>query len=194
MDNIKSPKELLEFMSGEINYGYLGKNGKIYDYNDDNYDSDWFEQYVLESKEELLNNLYGNCWDQVEFERDWFLDNKYEIKTIFEMVLLDYDNPYPTHSFLAYKDENGFWCWFENADLNNRGIHKFETFDKLLNYQYNCYVAFLKTYNISSEEISKTVITEFDKPKKHISAKDYLDHVLNSKQITLKNKGADPNE
>ena len=66
MNNIKTPEELLEFMS-HINYGYLGKNNRIYHYDDVDFDSDWFGQYILENSAELANNLYGNCWDQVEF-------------------------------------------------------------------------------------------------------------------------------
>lgn len=179
MDNIKTPIELLNFMSN-INYGYLGKDGHIYHY--DSFDSNFYNMYILENSTELLNNLCGNCFDQVEFEREWFLKNKYEIKTIFEMVKLDYDNIYPTHSFLAYKD-NDYWYWFENADFNNRGIHKFTTLDDLINYQYSKYVDFLKTFNISNEEIKKIVIMEFDKPKEHISFSKYLEHVTNSKSI-----------
>lgn len=182
MNNIKTPNELLNFMSKNINYGYLGKNKRIYHYDDPDFDSEWYKQYILENPNELINNLYGNCWDQVEFERDWFLKNGYEIKTIYEMVKLDYDNVYPTHSFLAYKD-NDYWYWFENADFNNRGIYRFNTFDELLNHQYKKYVEFLKTFNIKNEEIEKIIITDFDKPKEHISAEEYLKHAVNSKLL-----------
>ena len=187
MDDIKNPEELLNFMSNKINYGYLGKSGKIYHYDDDNFNLDWYEQYILENKDDILNNLYGNCWDQVELERDWFLKNGYEIKTIFEMVKLDYDNIYPSHSFLVYKDNN-CWFWFENSDFNNRGIHKFNILDELLNYQYKKYVEFLKTFNITNEELEKIIITEFDKPKEHISTDEYLKHVVDSKLITFNKK------
>ena len=183
MDEIRTPEELLNFMSNKINYGYLGKNGRVYHYDDIDFNSDWYEQYILESTDDLLNNLFGNCWDQVEFERDWFLKKGYEIKTIYEMVKLDYDNEYPTHSFLVYKDKNDYWYWFENADFDNRGIHKFNSFDELLNYQYKKYVEFLKTFNITDEELEKIIVTEFDKPKEHISAEEYLNHVINSQQI-----------
>ncbi len=189
MDIIKTPEELLSFMSNKINYGYLGKNGRVYHYDDSDFNLDWYEQYILESKNDILENLYGNCWDQVELERNWFLKNGYEIKTIYEMVKLDYDNIYPTHSFLVYK-KNDYWYWFENADFNNRGIHKFNTFDDLLSYQYKKYVEFLKTFNITDEELEKIIVTEFDKPKEHISAEEYLNHVINSQQINIK-KGFD---
>ena len=185
MDEVKTPEELLDFMSKNINYGYLGKNGRVYHYGDSDFDRDWYEQYILESYDELLENLYGNCWDQVELEREWFLKNGYEIKTIYEMVKLDYDNIFPTHSFLVYKDNN-YWYWFENSDFDNRLIHKFNTLEELLNYQYKKYVDYLKTFNISNDEISKIIITEFDKPKDHISVDEYLKYVMNSKQINKK--------
>ena len=183
MDNIKTPEELLEFMS-KINYGYLGKNGRVYHYDDADFNLDWYNQYILESSDDILKNLYGNCWDQVELERFWFLENGYNIKTIYEMVKLDYDNDYPSHSFLVYQDNN-YWYWFENADFNNRGIHKFNSLDELLSYQYQKYVDYLKIFNIKDDEIEKIIVTEFDKPKEHISAKDYLNHVNNSEIVKL---------
>ena len=188
MDDIKKPEELLKFMSNNINYGYLGKNGRVYHYDDVDFNSDWFGQYILESKDELLTNLYGNCWDQVEFERDWFLKNGYNINTFFEMVMVDYDNEYPTHSFLAYKDKNDDWCWFENADFNNRGIHRFNSYDELLNYQYKKYLELLKTFNILDEEINKIITTKFEKPNEHISAEQYLNYVIDSKIIIFNKK------
>ena len=178
MDNIKTPEELLSFMSKNIEYGFLGKNGHIYHKDD----SDWYEQYILQTKEELLNNKVGTCWDQVEFERDWFINNGYEIKTIFEMVNIDYENNYPTHTYLAYKNDDN-WYWFEHSDFNNRGIHKYNKFDELISDQFNKYVEFLKTFGITKEEIDKIIITEFDKPKEHVSAREYFDHVLDSKFI-----------
>ena len=184
MKDIKTPEELLDFMSNNINYGYLGKNSRVYHYGDPDFDSDFYKQYILESSDELINNLHGNCYDQVEFEREWFLKNGYEIKTIYEMVKLDYDNIYPTHSFLVYKYDN-YWYWFENADYNNRGIHRFNTFDELLNYQYKKYIEALKTINITKEELKKIIMTEFDKPSTHISAKEYLNHVINSKILSF---------
>lgn len=191
MNNIKTPEALLDFMSKNINYGYLGKNGRVYHYDGIDFNEEWEQLYILESPSDILKNLYGNCWDQVEFEREWFLKEGYQIKTIYEMVKLDYDNDYPTHTFLIYKD-NEYWCWFENADFNNRGIRKFMTIDELLNYQYKKYLDFLKTFNITNEEIEKIIMTEFDKPKEHINVKEYLEHVINSKEIKFNKNIEEP--
>ena len=184
--DIKTPEELLNFMSNNINYGYLGRSGRVYHYNDSDFDESWYSEYILESSIDLFKNLYGNCFDQVEFERDWFINNNYDVKTIYEMVKLDYKNDYPTHSFLVFKNKNGKWCWFENADFNNRGIHEFNSFADLIKYQYNKYLKFLRTFNISDDEIRSIIMTEFNKPKSHISASEYLNHVTSSKSINLK--------
>jgi len=183
LNSIKSPEELLEFMSSNICYGYLGKSGRVYRFDDLDFDEKWYDEYVLESAEQLLKTLCGNCWDQVELERYWFEKNGYEIKSIYEMVKLDYDNIYPTHSFLIFKDKDSKWCWFENSDSQNYGIHKFNSVDELLECQYNKYLEFLKTFNISDDEINKIIMTEFNAPKENCSARDYISFVINSKKI-----------
>lgn len=176
---INTPQELLEFMSKNIFYGYLGKSGRVYQYNDPDFNSRWENEYVLEDANEVLKNKVGNCWDQVEFERSWFLSHNYEIKTFFEIVNLDYPNDYPSHSFLAYK-ENDKWYWFENADYNNQGIHSFNSLDELIDFEYQKYLELLHSFNIKEEEIKNIILKEFDKPKSNISFKEYLEHVLNS--------------
>ena len=184
-EEISSPYELLEFMDKNIAYGYLGKNGRIYHVDDKDFDDEWYSQYILESKDDILNTLHGNCWDQVELERYWFEKNGYEIKTIYQMVVLDYDNIYPTHSFLIFKDDDNSWNWFENSDFENRGIHKFDSIDSLLKYQYDKYVKFLKSFNISNDELEKVVFTEYEKPTSNISACDYINFVINSTTIDI---------
>ena len=75
---IKTPEELLEFMDNNINYGYLGKNNKVYYFGDVDFDKDWYNEYILESKDDILKTGIGNCFDQTELERCWFLENDYE--------------------------------------------------------------------------------------------------------------------
>jgi len=180
-----NPQELLDFMSSNINYGYLGKNGKVYRFGDKDFDKDWENQYILQNEQELLENLCGNCFDQVEFERKWFLKHNYEIKTFFEIVKLNYKNVYPTHSFLIFKKDDK-WCWFENSDTDNRGIKEFNSIDELLKYQYSKYLMLLEKYNITNEEKGKIELYEFDTVEEHSTSSEYLDHVLSSKKINCK--------
>ena len=164
-NKINTPLELLEFMSNNIFYGYLGKSGRIYNYLDEDMDNNWYSEYILESKDDILNTLIGNCFDQVELERDWFTRNNYEIKTYFEMVDTNLENNYPTHSFLVYKDNNKYY-WFENSDFNNRGIHEYNTLEELLIDQKKKYIDFVGIENI--------IINEYQKPISGIDANEYL--------------------
>ena len=49
----------------EIQYGYLDKDNIIHKGNDD----EWFSKYKLQSKEEILTNMVGNCYDVTELLR-----------------------------------------------------------------------------------------------------------------------------
>ena len=104
-NNIKTPYELLDFMSKNINYGYLGKSGRVYHFDDKDFNEKWYEEYILESDKDILKTLYGNCWDQVELERYWFEKNGYEVKTIFEIVNIDYEISGDKKSVLLFDNE-----------------------------------------------------------------------------------------
>lgn len=183
-NQITTPEELLEFMSYYINYGYLSIDGRVYNYNDDEFFKNWYNKYVLQTTNQMLSTKVGTCWDQVEFARDWFLNHNYEIKTIYVMVELNYQNNYPTHSFLIYKSNNR-WNWFENSDVENRGIHSFNTIDNLIKYQLATYIKLLKTYDIKDSELKNIIIKEFKKPKENIKVDEYLNWVVSEKDIKI---------
>lgn len=85
----------------------------------------------------------------------------------------------PSHSFLVYKNkEDEGWNWFENSDYNNRGIHKFATLEELLKYQQGKYIEFLRTLNITEDELDCIIRKEFSKPKVNCRAREYLDWVI----------------
>ena len=51
-EGITTPQELLEWMSN-ITYGYQGKT-KLYKYDDENFNEDWFDEYVFEEPTSLI--------------------------------------------------------------------------------------------------------------------------------------------
>ncbi len=53
MDSINTPEELLKYMSDNIQYGYLGKDGHVYHNDEPNFNTDWFNQYILQNKEDI---------------------------------------------------------------------------------------------------------------------------------------------
>ncbi len=177
LNDIKTPDELYKYMDENIEYGYLGKDGNIYKADNPEFDDKWFDYYLLESPEEVIKNKIGICWDQVELERKWFEKNKFEYKTYFEIVDVNYENNYSTHTFLIYKDNNK-WHYFENADYDNRGIYSFDSIEELLDFQKEKYIIHLKEENIKDEEIDRIKRVLYQKPTSHISAREFIEFVL----------------
>ena len=52
--------------------------------------------------------------------------------------------------------------------------------DELLEYQYQKYLDYLKTFNIKDDEIKKIVVKEFTKPKGNISSNELRNVVLDN--------------
>lgn len=181
LDNIKSPEELSNYMSEKIQYGFVGKNGKVY--LDDNSDewNDWYEQCIVQTAEEVINTKVGTCFDQVELERLWFDNNNYETKTFFVWFEIDEVNNYPTHSFLVFKN-NDKWYWFENAFADFRGIHEFDSLDDAIDYVVKQHFEYIVREKIAKEEDEKLLtVYEYPKLNKHLTVDEYIEHVTNSK-------------
>lgn len=175
--NIDTPEELFEFMNRYFSYGYLSHSGKILVSSDIDFDDGWYLNYKLQGVSDILKTRIGNCFDMVEFEREWFSRHGYLNKTFFEMVKVNYLNPYPMHAFLVYKKDNS-WFLFEFSDVKNRGIFQFFSLCDLLEYQKHTYINVLKEHNILEEELRNIVIKEFSRPKIGISAEMYLEHIF----------------
>lgn len=162
VDNIKTVNDLFDFMRDYLYYSDIP-----------------LEEYRLQSPDDTLEARSGICFDFVELERAWFEAHGYEVRTYFEMVALDYENDYPTHSFLIYKDA-GVWYWFEVADYNNLGVYGCIDPDSLLGYQVDKYIDFLYDYGIDEYELDHLVQVEFDKPRFGSTFDEYVDHALST--------------
>lgn len=176
-NKIKTPKELYNFLTNNIRYGYKGIDDKIYLPDDSNFNSSWYLKYTLQNQNDILKNKVGNCYDLTELERTWFTKNNYEVETYFLIVGINKKNNYPTHSFLTYKDNNEFYL-FEVSDEKNRGIFKFPNMHELLKYKLNIYINELNLLGIKENEEEKIILKEFTKPKEHIQAKEYIESIL----------------
>ncbi len=182
-NKVNNPQELLSFMSNNIKYGFVGKNGKIYiDQNSEEW-NDWYEQCLVQTGEQVLKSKVGTCWDQVEIERLWFEKKGYEIKTIFIWFEVDCKNDYPTHTFLLYK-ENEKWYWFENSFEICKGIHEFNTIKEAI----ECVKKRQLEYAISigiAKETDKKYIKDYEYLKLEIplNVDEYISHVTEYKDI-----------
>lgn len=193
LSKIESPAELLKFMDN-INYGFVGKNGKIYgDSESDEWGRACLSEWRMLSSGDILKNRYGHCFDQVEIERDWFVEKGYQIKTIFDIFLFPahQSKGVPCHSFLIYQDKDDKWCWFEHADFLNKGIYKFNTEQEAIKAQLLKYIEFNKNNSgIKDSDIKYLAYFIFDKPALGISHMEYINSIINNnKEHTIKDLG-----
>lgn len=130
-ERIKTPEELLSFMGDNINYGFVGRNGKVYDHDSAAWDTDFAAEYYLQTPEELLVSQHGVCWDSAELERDWFVKKGYQTEVYFMMYAKEGTSNLPTHTFLVFEKDNK-WFWFEHAFGDQRGIHEYASREELL--------------------------------------------------------------
>lgn len=178
---ISTPQDLIQYMSENIYYGFVGKNGKVYkEQGTEEWNNDWHSECIVQDGESLIEKHYGTCWDQVELERKWFTDHGYRHKTIFMWFEVDRDNHFPTHTFLIYyKDDN--WYWFEHSFELHKGIHSFNreedliecVKDKLLEYA-------MKTRVATPQDKDCIKYYEYTKPEPNLGVDDYIYHVTHS--------------
>jgi len=176
--NIKTPSELMDFMNNNITYGFISKTGKKYIEQNEEWNKDWFTQCIVPTGESMLKTKCGTCWDQVELERKWFQEHDYQFMTIFSWFEISKPNNYPTHTFLAYK-ENNKWYWFEYAFTTYRGIHEFNSLVELISDVKNKQLKFVVKSGVGNPKDKKLIKAyEYKEPKSNLCVSDYIDHVV----------------
>ena len=155
---IKTPEELFEFM-GDFDYEWMDKEGIFHE----DIVPEMYENYSFMSPSEVLKYKKGICVDQTEFERDWFNRHNYEHRVM--NIQIDLQDESPGHAFLIYK-EGDKYCWFENAWYDERGIHKYESYNDLIN---DIKKKFIIQNDISTKDISKLQIFESPQYPYHLS-------------------------
>lgn len=175
---IKTPEELYEYMSNNIQYGFKGTNGKIYLDTNEDFNEGFPDKYELMKPEEVLEYKVGMCFEQTELERAWFINHGINHKVFFHMIALPYNNNYSTHAFLVY-ELNNKWYWFENSWYDEKGIHEYNTLEELLKDEFEKDAKFLRKQGITDEELTHFTRKEIDIPKFHISCIDYISYCMN---------------
>jgi len=178
--DIKTPEDLLKYMNENIKYGFVDDE-IIYDGKDNQkFQIGCQTKWRLSSPKRLLNVKYGHCFDQVEFERDWFYKNGYNFKTIFIWFEFPYDNKFTTHTYLIYKDDNK-WKLFEHSDYSNRGIHIFNNEAEAIKFQTNKHIEQNRKYNpIGDEEIKHLKIYEYKMPRYGCNRNEFINNILDN--------------
>lgn len=125
---LKTPEELYNYMKGNIRYGFYSDLSQgIYIRsklnNDFLYEYMIFYNYCLQKPEQMIKTKVGICFDQVEFERKWFVNYGYKVHTFF----CNFHN----HAFLVY-EYNGKYYYFERTLKKLNGIHEANSLKDIL--------------------------------------------------------------
>ncbi len=160
----------------DIKYGYVNKNEqKVIEISD----LVFYDDYKLQSPEELIKSKIGVCWDQCELERYYF-ENK--INKPFKIYYVEAQNKNKmTHTLLVYKYNNKYY-WFENSWFQYRGIHKFETKEDLFNSVSKKHI---KHCNEENKNEKTTEINWFilKKPKYNIGCIEFMNHARSGELV-----------
>lgn len=185
-NKIDSPIKLLEFMDKYIQYGYKGKDNKLYtDYNSKEFNDNFHDNCIVQDYNGVLNTNIGTCWDQVELEREWFIDHHYKFKTYF--ICFDIKENHATHTFLVYEDNNKYY-YFEHSFERFKGIHEFDNLNELLKYAVNNQINFvLENGNLNYNLNDYVVLFEYDKPNKDCSVDEFFDNIEKGRLLDYKN-------
>jgi len=191
LETITSPSELMDFLSAEIKYGFVKRSsGKILtNPATEEWRNCWTKEYFLQNPAELLRSKHGVCWDYVELERYWFQSLGYEIKTFYMAVIMEGENRFSTHTFLAYLDQDK-WYWFENSWHNQRGIREYATLNELLIDASNQHAESLISQGATAEDIQNHKLYEYKNSLSGATPIDFVLSIINDNLPVSLNKEA----
>ena len=138
----------------------------------------------MRSIEKMLKDGVGHCYDQVEIEREWFLQNGYKIKTFWIYVYQPgVEDSGFSHTYLLYKANNK-WNLFEHSDFFNRGIYVFKSIKDAVKWQADKQIESAKK---SFKPLTKYVacVKEYKTPPKNINMQEYLNFVDKNKEYVF---------
>lgn len=172
-NEIKIANVLLKEMQN-IRYGWVDFADKIYldDFNS------FSDAYRLQSPASLQKSEAGICWDQVEFERDYFRKNGIDIKTFFLVYYNGKDCP--THTFLTFESDEKF-CWFEHSWERFRGLHQYQSMDELFSDVARKFInSEIKDEKYDSANLN---LHEYTQPDYGLSVQEFYDFCDHGKYI-----------
>lgn len=178
LSSINTPEELLEWMDC-IQYGWMDKSGNICGTGDDDNENHFFDDYRLQSPEQLTKTKVGVCWDQSELERKWFSSHGYPHAVIY--LEIDDGQNCPSHTFLLYMKPNDVdrVYWFEHSWGQMKGIHKYlDVVDCIRNVAIK--------HQMASNATGKLIIKNISiPPKSGSTCEEFMNHCRNSSTVAI---------
>lgn len=129
-NDVKTPRELMDFMNINIEYGWIDKYGDKHLNNLKGFR----ENYRISSIEEILETGLGTCIEQAKMIKFFFdkmgIENKLYCHRSYETEE-NFDKEVRMHCFVLFK-YNDNWYHFEHSNRTKRGIHKYESTEEAI--------------------------------------------------------------
>lgn len=129
-NDINNPRELMDFMNINIEYGWIDKFGDKHLNNLKGFR----ENYRISSINEILETGLGTCIEQAKLIKFFFdkvgLENNLYCHRSYETEE-NFDKEVRMHCFVLFK-YNDSWYHFEHSNRPKRGIHKYESIEKAI--------------------------------------------------------------
>lgn len=179
LKNDKMFKKIEKFsieMHKEIKYGYPDKNGYNMRLSDPaSFDDEVYFAtiYKLLSAKEVKKYKCGVCYDQVEYEREYFTKLGLDFKSYFigyrrgNRIAFNM----PSHTFILI-NFNGKIIWFENAWGTHAGMMIFHTIEEAIDKIADFFM------DKDTSHIRDLFCKEYKQPKYGCSMREFLDNVM----------------
>lgn len=162
----------------DIKYGFVDNNKNIYPDDLKDWNKNFSKLYHLQSPDELINNKYGVCWDQVELERFYLSQQNIESKSYF---IIAYDNKQePTHTFIVVKEEK--YYWLEHSWQPYKGIHEYNSLYELLLDVKEKFKKSIEKQCVNNYELT---IYEYRKPQYNLNCIEFMNHCENGSKVDI---------
>lgn len=126
---------------------------------------------VLKSKE-------GNCWEQVELERELFKNAGIDAKSYY-VSLSDECGKFQTHTFLVLESDNHF-IWFEHSWGIYKGLHEYLTLNELLK---DVKSKLIEDFDSTGDVYA--FVYQYEKPVNKMKAPEFLNYCSTQTLIKL---------
>lgn len=178
LTTVNTPEDLLKWMDC-IQYGWINSSGVLCGTGDEDDEQDFFNEYRLQSPEQLIRSKVGVCWDQTEFERKWFSDHNYSNMVVY--IEIDDGMNCPSHTFLIYRDRinTNRVLWFEHSWGQMKGIHKYSSIQDCISDVCDKHKTFTKA---NGKLIVKNMSIP---PKVGSTCEEFMNHARDSITVTI---------
>ncbi len=175
--NLKTDKDLMDFMNKNITYGWIDKDDKIHFNNL----CDFRNNYKIASINKIIETGVGTCIEQAKLIKYFFDSIGLETKLFCHIAYENEDNiinEVKMHCIVLF-NYNDVWYYFEHASIRKRGIHKCDSIDKSLSEI---------TSGFESNDVR--ILTEIPEIPDDLSFKQFNDYVNTFLEYKLSKKKA----